>query len=227
MYPVIRINNMTKNTILLAAVALVLIGGIGGYALKSSSMYGRHSEQHRPGMSNDYEKNTPSAKSVQKSDAMNMMDHSGHNMMAMQVASEREFIEHMIPHHEEAVTTAKEVLARGATTPAIKSLVEGIVTAQEKEIADMKSWYKNWYGEDYTDKKTYVPMMRDLSKLSGADLDTAFLDDMIMHHMGAVMMAKSVVPHIEHVEITTLSQTIISSQTAEIDTMRSLLTDLQ
>jgi uncharacterized protein (DUF305 family) len=211
---------MNNNTILLSVLLALIIGGIGGYALKSSSLYSRGGEQSGPGMQHDYKKD-------QKIGEMGMMDHSKHSMMDMSVSSEREFIEHMIPHHQEAVDTAKEVLARGATTPEIRSLVEGIVNAQEKEIADMKNWYQAWYGEAYTDKGVYTPMMRDLTNLSGAKLDKIFLEDMIMHHMGAIMMAKSVTPHIGHNEMTLLSKAIIDSQTTEIATMRTLLTTIE
>jgi uncharacterized protein (DUF305 family) len=218
---------MNNNTIVVGAVAVLLFGGIGGYALKSGTMDDRYGEHDGFGIKDRYGNKEGSDKETGERAGMGMMDHSGHDMMAMNVSSEREFIEHMIPHHEEAVTTAKEVLARGATTPAIKSLVEGIVTAQEKEIADMKSWYQTWYGEAYTDKNNYIPMMRDLTKLSGAELDKVFLDDMVMHHMGAIMMAQSVKPHIEHEEMTTLSKAIIDSQTAEINTMRTQRSTLE
>ena len=147
------------------------------------------------------------------------MDHS-----SMMVKSEREFLEGMIPHHQEAIDTAKEVLARGGSTPEIKKLAEDIVVAQEKEIALMKDWYQSWYGETYVaDPEAYEPMMRDLSKLSGASLDKVFLEDMVMHHMGAVMMAESVQPYIEHQEMTNLTKAIVETQTKEIQLMQRLV----
>ena len=150
-----------------------------------------------------------------------------HDMQGMgSVATERSFIEGMIPHHQEAVDTAKQVIARGATTPEVKKLAEGIITAQEKEIADMKAWYKAWYGKDYVDDKSYKPMMRDLSSLSGAALDKVFLEDMIMHHMGALMMAQAVAPYTEHTEVKSLVEAIAKTQSDEIITMRILLKQL-
>jgi uncharacterized protein (DUF305 family) len=139
------------------------------------------------------------------------------------VKSEREFIEHMIPHHEEAIVTAREVLARGGSTPEMRTLAENIISAQEREIAAMKAWHEAWYGTPYVDLGTYKPMMRDLSLLSGAELDKVFLEDMIHHHMGAIMMARSVAPFIEREETRTLTETIIKTQSAEIETMRTLL----
>ena len=87
----------------------------------------------------------------------------------------------------------------------------------------MKSWYKAWYGKDYQDDDSYQPMMRDLSSLSGAELDRAFLEDMIMHHMGALMMAQAVASNIEHDEMRALAEAIAETQSAEIIQMRTLL----
>lgn len=167
----------------------------------------------------------PSTPTDKNDSSMGMMGGMDHSMMM--VKSEREFLEGMIPHHQEAVDTVKEVIARGGSTPEIKKLAEDIIVAQEKEITMMKGWYQSWYGEAYVaDPKDYAPMMRDLSKLSGVSLDKVFLEDMIMHHMGAIMMAESVQPYIEQKEITDLSKAIIDSQSVEIKQMQAILENL-
>lgn len=153
---------------------------------------------------------------------MGMMGDMDHSMMM--VKSEREFLEGMIPHHQEAVDTAKEVVTRGGSTPEIKKLAQDIILAQEAEIKMMKEWYQAWYGQAYVaNKEAYTPMMRDLSNLSGAALDKVFLNDMVMHHMGAIMMAKSVQPYLEHSELETLTAAIVETQSAEIQLMRKML----
>ena len=150
------------------------------------------------------------------------MDHS-----MMTVSSEREFLTGMIPHHQEAVDTAKEVIERGGSTPEIKALAENIVMAQEREITEMKQWYFDWYGIQYEAKvEDYEPMMRELNGLSGAELDRRFLEDMIRHHMGAIMMAQSVRPYIEHQEVRDLTKAIVETQTDEIQLMRRLVSEL-
>jgi uncharacterized protein (DUF305 family) len=216
---------MNNQTILVAIIAL-LVGGIGGYVIadkdEKSDKYqmsdnvpmGMHRMPDGTLMSNPAKDNGMSG--------MNHMDH----MMAMMVSSEREFIEGMIPHHQEAIDTANEVIERGGSTPEIKQLVEDIVVAQKAEIAEMKQWYEDWYGEPYADNGEYIPMMRELENLSGAELDRVFLEDMIGHHMGAIMMARSVQPYIEHDEIAELTQNIVSSQSTEIAQMRQMLQSL-
>jgi len=110
---------MKQNTILIAVVAL-LIGGIGGYMIADKDEYGMEGMDHSMMMSDDDETN---AKPMRN---MSGMDHS-----MMMVSSEREFVAGMIPHHQEAVDTANEVLARGGSTAEIRALAEEIVVAQE------------------------------------------------------------------------------------------------
>jgi uncharacterized protein (DUF305 family) len=207
-----------NKTIVAVGVVGVLMGGLGGYLLSEQDgarPYGADTERGIHDM-HQMPDGTMMETDETTTGAMHNMDH-------MMVTSERDFITGMIPHHEEAVATAKEVFARGGTTPAIKTLVENIIVAQEKEIADMKAWHEAWYGTTYVTSGTYTPMMRDLESLSGVELDQAFLEDMIMHHMGAIMMARSVEPYITHPEIKTLTEAIITSQSAEIETMREML----
>ena len=57
-------------------------------------------------------------------------------------------------------------------------------------------------------------------------LDRIFLHDMTMHHMGAIMMSRSVQPYIEHDVLRELTSNIIVNQSREIDTMQRLFVKL-
>ena len=52
-----------------------------------------------------------------------------------------DFVKGMIPHHQGAIDMAEIELAFG-DDPEIKKLAEGIVAAQEAEIALMQAWLK-------------------------------------------------------------------------------------
>ena len=64
-------------------------------------------------------------------------------MMAVKPTGDADvdFVQGMIPHHQGAIDMAKVQLEKG-TDPEIRKLCEGIITAQEKEIAMMQEWLK-------------------------------------------------------------------------------------
>lgn len=61
---------------------------------------------------------------------------------------DKAFVEMMISHHEGAVAMAELIPSR-AKHDEVKKLGEAIISAQTKEIADMKQWQQDWgYSSD-------------------------------------------------------------------------------
>lgn len=103
------------------------------------------------------------------------------------------FAQGMIPHHQQAIEMSTMALKSGAS-PEVKKLAQGIISAQVKEISQLKYWL--------TATKSSMTMDHDmgmggmlsknelttLKKLRGAKFDTAFLKAMIAHHEGALEM---------------------------------------
>ena len=144
-------------------------------------------------------------------------------MAGMQVVrSEQEFLVEMVAHHEEAIEAAGE-LARSERAE-MRDLGRSIVEGQTAEVEQMREWLARWYPDAPTDAD-YEPMMRDLSGLSGDRLDQVFLEDMVWHHMAAVMMSRQLVARdlAEHDEVEELAGTIAAAQHAEILMMRRWL----
>ena len=78
-----------------------------------------------------------------KAGKLDMPDHMmgmDGDMKELQTADpfDKAFIDMMIPHHEGAVTMAKEEIAKGGD-PELKALAQEIVSAQEREIKEMKA----------------------------------------------------------------------------------------
>ena len=115
---------------------------------------------------------------------------SGNNQMMGNL--DKYFIEQMIPHHEGAIAMAKLALEKSKRTE-IKTLANAIITGQTKEIEDMRSWYKAWFGKDIpkgsagmmsggmmSGSGMHMGGQEDMKALQTAtDFDKAFLEDMI------------------------------------------------
>jgi uncharacterized protein (DUF305 family) len=147
----------------------------------------------------------------------------GGGMTGMAVASEFDFLVNMIPHHEEAIATAR-LLQAGTGRQEMRDFAATIIRTQSAEVARMQAWLDEWYpGRDTV--VTYRPMMRDLSGLTGGALDRAFLEDMIPHHMMAVMMSKQLLVRnlAAHEALVPFATGIRDIQQAEIRMMRQWL----
>jgi uncharacterized protein (DUF305 family) len=145
------------------------------------------------------------------------------------------FIDAMIPHHEGAIIMAKEALKK-SKRPELKKLATEIITAQEKEIAEMNSWRKAWYPKAsdtpmawHDSMNHMMPMSEEQIKAMRMDLDLGaadagfdkrFIDAMIPHHEAAVVMAKDVGDKSKRPQIQELAGNIITSQDKEIEQMK-------
>jgi uncharacterized protein (DUF305 family) len=144
------------------------------------------------------------------------------------------FLDSMIPHHQGALVMAQEVLDKSKRPELIK-LAKGILTDQQKEIAQMKLWRKQWYPKAsatpmmwhtemnhemaMTPKHKQSMMMSMSLGKADARFDVRFLDAMIPHHQGAVTMGQDALLKSKRPQMKKLAQNIIKSQQAEIDLM--------
>lgn len=134
----------------------------------------------------------------------------------------------MVPHHEQAIVMSDIALAN-STNPAILELAADIKAAQQPEIDEMLSWGGAMMGSH--DGHQMAGMLSDseietLRNATGIEFDRLFLKGMIKHHEGAIEMAKMVI-NSETEIAANLGQEITSSQLAEIELMKTLLTELE
>ncbi|WP_182885235.1 DUF305 domain-containing protein [Microbispora sp. H10885] len=144
------------------------------------------------------------------------------------------FARMMIPHHRQALEMARLVEGRAAGGK-VKELARKIEAAQDPEIRTMTGWLESWGvqvpGEgvpmDHMDHDMPGMMSGEdtnkLKGLEGAAFDRAFLTMMIQHHEGAVTMAEEEQGAGVYEPARRLAGSIITSQSAEISTMRKLL----
>ena len=147
---------------------------------------------------------------------------AGH-AMASAAFDELSFLQHMIPHHQEAIDTATALLEM-TQRPELRTLLEEVVATQTAEVALMRGWIAEWYpGEPQ--EVDYAPMMRDLAGAPVEERERAWLEDMVMHHMMAVRDARSLLVGgwATRPEVAQLAVDIVQGQMAEIQLMRGWL----
>ena len=165
--------------------------------------------------------------------------------MGLQAADQR-FIVMMIPHHDGAIAMAELAITR-ATRPQIKALAQQIKTSQTAENAQMRRWYRQWYGTDVPSWTAQgmgrgpgmgaridrpgmgmgmgmgwgMPgMATSLDGLRTApDFDRAFIEQMIPHHRMGVMMASHAQWTTQHPELRQLEAAMVRVQSQEIEQM--------
>ena len=140
------------------------------------------------------------------------------------VANEADYIAGMIPHHQEAVDVAREVLELGQRTE-VRELAAAIVATQQKEINQLSAWLAAWYPD--APAASYTPMMRTLTGLTPSEVDLVFVTDMIRHHEMAVAMAEEALAldPAPRPEVAALARDVVRVQAEEIATLRGWLED--
>lgn len=145
-------------------------------------------------------------------------------------ASDVMFAQMMIPHHQQALDMSGMAVTR-STNPDVLALAKRISAAQAPEIEQMQDWLtragasSDMGHEMHMDGMLSDGQMTRLSIATGPEFDRLFLEGMIAHHEGAIAMAKMIV-NSSNAEAAQLGSAIVTSQTAEITEMQTLLATL-
>ncbi|MFC9917255.1 DUF305 domain-containing protein [Agromyces binzhouensis] len=141
------------------------------------------------------------------------------------------FAQMMIPHHEQAVEMSEELLAKDGIDDSVRDLAEQIMAAQQPEIDLMRGWLDAWGAEELDDMGGMDHgdgMMSDddlaiLEEATGEEASRVFLQQMIVHHEGAVRMAQTEIAQGEHPDAVELAEAVVIAQTEEIAGMQAML----
>ncbi|MXP21981.1 DUF305 domain-containing protein [Gordonia sp. HNM0687] len=151
------------------------------------------------------------------------------------------FNQAMIPHHMQALVMADLVTDR-TTTPAVRALADRIRDAQKPEIDEMAARLAEWgisgdgdghssgdhavgshaTGHDMSGMMTPAQMTT-LSQARGTEFDRMWLEGMIAHHEGAIVMADAELADGVHGPSRELAERVKATQQDEIDEMNSIL----
>src|SRR5947209_887088 len=168
-------------------------------------------------------------------DMSNMSGHDMTNMNSDPGAADApydlQFLDSMIHHHNGAVTMAKMVLGK-TERPELKAFAQKIIADQSREIDQMKQLRDQWYaGKSEAVNMEMAGMvggmrmmnsehMKEWEQMPPEHFDEHFLNMMIAHHEGAVVMSKDALKKAEHPEMKQLADKIIQAQQPEIDQMK-------
>ncbi|HVF47275.1 MAG TPA: DUF305 domain-containing protein [Pyrinomonadaceae bacterium] len=158
------------------------------------------------------------------------MDHSAMKSSpnAANAPYDLQFLDTMSAHHEAAVEMARPAAAK-ALHAEIKTLAANIISSQQKEIAEMKTWREQWFAGAAPAVNMEMPGMNDsmkgmdmkrLGALTGNAFDLEFIKQMIPHHEGAVAMSREARQKSTKEEVKTLANAIIKAQETEINQMK-------
>lgn len=161
------------------------------------------------------------------------MDHGSSEVAADANDADVMFASMMIGHHEQAIEMSDLVLGKEGIDPRVIDLAERIKAAQAPEIEQLQGWLDDWgveaadsTGMDHGDGMMSEADMAALDAASGAEASKLFLEQMIVHHEGAIAMAEVQVADGEDADAVALAEAIVDSQGDEIDEMREILDTL-
>jgi uncharacterized protein (DUF305 family) len=136
------------------------------------------------------------------------------------------FIADMTAHHQGAIDMAELAKKKGEHAQ-IRTLADGIISAQQGEIATMNAVRDDMQAMGMHDGghmgMSEHAMGMDLSMgdlESAKPFDKAFIDAMVPHHQGAIAMAKAQLAKGEQPALRRMAEDIIGAQAREIDQMK-------
>ncbi|WP_248581095.1 DUF305 domain-containing protein [Nocardioides sp. InS609-2] len=158
------------------------------------------------------------------------------------------FATDMLQHHAQALSMVDLTLDR-PLDPEVQQLAEQIRDAQAPEIETFTDWLTDWDEEIPETMRDHSNAGHDMGEMSDsmegmdsdmpgmmsaddmthledapdAEFQTAWLEMMTEHHEGAVQMARSETEDGQYKPAIDLAEDIITSQSAEIETMKGLL----
>jgi uncharacterized protein (DUF305 family) len=216
---------------LLLATALISLVPVSARAQQDSSM---------PGMEHMHHMNHGSPTQTIPS-TENLHAAHQHDIGPAGKTYDLRFIDAMVQHHTGALRMSEYVFDIGS--PGVGTLGKEIWNAQSQEIRAMQQWRKAWYPDAPIYPIAYMPggdpnSLSGLTRMSSEQIAamqmldekpttqtrvTWFLEGMLHHHGGALMMAHDALQKSTNPTVRRLSRNIIIAQRSEIIQIRKML----
>ncbi len=141
------------------------------------------------------------------------------------------FVKMMIPHHQQALRMAKIVLPKPGLDPQVRQMAEKIQREQRPQIQTMQSWLNAWNAGPAMSLEQARGMegllsaeaLAKLERAEGGTVSKLFLQQMIVHHEGAVSMSQPEIRNGTNPQAKQLAHSIVASQQRQIQKMQAML----
>jgi uncharacterized protein (DUF305 family) len=152
------------------------------------------------------------------------------------------FAQMMLPHHEQAVEMSEMLLAKDDVPAEVAEFAQRVIDAQGPEIERMNDMLTAWEAEPLADAEDMDGMdhgsgagmsgmmseedMSALEDAQGTGAAQLYLEQMTVHHEGAVEMAQDQVEQGQNPQAVELARQVVADQEAEIAEMEQMLQEL-
>ena len=152
------------------------------------------------------------------------------------------FAQMMLPHHEQAVEMSEMLLAKDDVPAEVAEFAQRVIDAQGPEIERMNDMLTAWEAEPLADAEDMDGMdhgsgagmsgmmseedMSALEDAQGAEAAQLYLEQMTVHHEGAVEMAQEQIEQGQNPQAVELARQVVADQEAEIAEMEQMLQEL-
>lgn len=163
-------------------------------------------------------------------DMANMQSMHKSSPNAAKAPYEQQFLDTMTMHHQMAMHMASLVESRSANQE-LKDMAKKMMAEQEKEIAQLKGWKEQWYAGKPEAMNMKMPGMPEsmkgmsgdkLMSAKGEQFDRMFVDMMSQHHKGAIKMAQTAAPKLQHAEVKEFANRLVEMQKKEVAHMAEM-----
>lgn len=135
------------------------------------------------------------------------------------------FAMHMAEHHRDGIAMADHVIANGSN-PKVKAIARKIRSEQQKELTTLSAHKPDDKARHHASMPPKDPdmerSMNELEAASGAKADALFLQNMLVHHAQALVMAQSSLHHLEDRQLRAMATNSIGQQAREIGDLQKL-----
>lgn len=128
-------------------------------------------------------------------------------------------------HHRQGIEMADHIIAHGSN-PAVKAMAKRIKAEQTKDLATldahMPSDGAQHHGAMMPKDPEMEKKMAELKAASGAKADALFLEQMIVHHAGALVTVEGALDKLQDEDLRKLANNNIAMQAREIGELQQL-----